>query len=56
MENIIWGVLLTLGAGLVAWLGIRHRRKARQQYEADSRRYTAVTTMTIEHLEASEEE
>lgn len=43
MENIIWGVLLTLGAGLVAWLGIRHR-KARQQYEADSRRYTAVTT------------
>ena len=55
-ENIIWGVLLTLGAGLVAWLGIRHRRKARQQYEADSRRYTAVTTMTIEHLEASEEE
>ena len=56
MENIIWGVLLTLGAGLVAWLGIRHRRKARQQYEADSRRYTAVTTMTIESLEASEEE
>lgn len=37
MENIIWGVLLTLGAGLLVWLGVRHRKKA-QQYEADSRR------------------
>lgn len=38
MENIIWGVLLTLEAGLLVWLGVRHRKKARQQYEADSRR------------------
>lgn len=38
MENIIWGVLLTLGAGLLVWLGVRYRKKARQQYEADSRR------------------
>lgn len=37
MENIIWGVLLTLVAGLLVWLGVRHRKKARQQYEADSR-------------------
>ena len=29
MENIIWGVLLTLGAGLLVWLGVRHRKKAR---------------------------
>ena len=56
MENIIWGVLLTLVAGLLVWLGVRHREKARQQYEADSRRCTAATTMTIESLEASEEE
>lgn len=55
MENIIWGVLLTLVAGLLVWLGVRHRKKARQQYEADSRRCTAVTAMTIESLEASEE-
>ena len=29
MENIIWGVLLTLVAGLLVWLGVRHRKKAR---------------------------
>lgn len=56
MENIFWGVLLALVAVLLAWLGVRHRKAARRKYEADSQRYTAATTMTIESLEKLEED
>lgn len=54
MENIIWGVLLTLAGVLVAWLGVRRRKNARKQYESDAQVYTASTTMTVVEVEESE--
>lgn len=38
---------LLLGAILLFWLGIRHRKKAYAAYEDDSQKYTATTTMTL---------
>ena len=39
------GVLL--GAILLFWLGTRHRKKVYAEYEDDSQKYTATTTMTL---------
>lgn len=54
MESIALGFLLTLAAALLAWLGVRHRKKARKDYEVNSRIYTAATTMTVIKLDESE--
>lgn len=44
---MVLAVGLFLGAILLIWLGIRHRKKAYATYEDDSRKYTATTTMTL---------
>ena len=38
---------LLLGAILLFWLGTRHRKKVYAEYEDDSQKYTATTTMTL---------
>lgn len=38
---------LLLGAILLFWLGTRHRKKVYADYEDDSQKYTATTTMTL---------
>lgn len=38
---------LLLGAILLLWLGTRHRKKVYAEYEDDSQKYTATTTMTL---------
>lgn len=53
MENIILGLILTLSAVLVAWLGVRRRKKLQKSYAVDVLRYTASTPMTIVDLEES---
>lgn len=40
-------IILLLGAILLFWLGLRHRKKAYAAYEDDSQKYTATTTMTL---------
>ena len=38
---------LLLGAILLFWLGTRQRKKVYAEYEDDSQKYTATTTMTL---------
>ena len=45
---------LLLGAILLFWLGTRHRKKVYAEYEDDSQRYTAITTMTLIKQKKSE--
>lgn len=56
MENIIWGVLLFLGAALLIWLGVRYRRNSYISYESDVKKYTATTAMKLVGLDESEVE
>jgi len=38
---------LLLGTILLFWLGTRQRKKVYAEYEDDSQKYTATTTMTL---------
>lgn len=47
MEDILWGLGLTLAAIPLAWLGIRFRRIAQKAYADDVKRYSASTMMKV---------
>ena len=56
MENILWGTVLILAAALMAWLGVRQRRSAQEDFARDAQRYTASTVMKVARLEESTRE
>ena len=47
MQYITLGIGFLLAAVLMAWLGVRRRKSAREGYEDDARRYTATTMMKV---------
>lgn len=50
-RNITAGIGFILGAVSVAWLGVRRRKGARQEYEDTVRRYTGTTMMKVVWIE-----
>ena len=52
-RNITAGIGFILGAVSVAWLGVRRRKGARQEYEDTVRRYTGTTMMKVVWIEES---
>ena len=56
MEEFLVPILLLLLATLLAFLGVRSRRKAVNAYEDDARRYTGSTTMTVIRVDKTEQE
>ena len=56
MEEFLVPILLLLLAALLAFLGVRSRRKAMHAYEDDARRYTGSTTMTVIRVDKTEQE
>ena len=52
-RNITAGIGFLLGAVSVAWLGLRRRKGARQEYEDTVRRYTGTTMMKVVWIEES---
>ena len=52
-RNITAGIGFILGAVSVAWLGVRQRKGARQEYEDTVRRYTGTTMMKVVWIEES---
>ena len=52
-RNITAGIGFILGAVSVAWLGVRRRKGARQEYEDTVRRYTGTTMMKVVWIEKS---
>lgn len=46
-RNITAEIGFILGAVSVAWLGVRQRKGARQEYEDTVRRYTGTTMMKV---------
>lgn len=55
-RNITAGIGFILGAVSVAWLGVRRRKGARQEYEDTVRRYTGTTMMKVVWIEESVDE
>ena len=55
-RNITAGIGFILGAVSVAWLGVRQRKGARQEYEDTVRRYTGTTMMKVVWIEESADE
>ena len=55
-RNITAGIGFILGAVSVAWLGVRQRKGARQEYEDTVRRYTGTTMMKVVWIEESVDE
>ena len=55
-RNITAGIGFILGAVSVAWLGVRRRKGARQEYEDTVRRYTGTTMMKVVWIEESADE
>ena len=55
-RNITAGIGFILGAFSVAWLGVRQRRGARNEYEDAVRRYTGTTMMKVVWIEESVDE
>ena len=53
MEEMLWGIALALGAVVLALLGVRQRRSAKEGYQRDVKVYTASTVMKVVHLEES---
>lgn len=45
------GLLMIAASILLVWLGIRRRKRAYEEYQTDSRVYTAETPMTIVNLD-----
>ena len=55
-QNITAGSGFLLGAVLTAWLGVRRRKGAQEEYASEVRRYTAHTMMKVVRIEESVEE
>lgn len=55
-RDITAGTGFILGAVLVAWLGIRQRKGAREGYEDAVKRYTGTTMMKVVGIEESVDE
>ena len=55
-RNITAGIGFILGAVSMAWLGVRRRKGARQEYEDTVRRYTGTTMMKVVWIEESVDE
>ena len=55
-QNITAGSGFLLGAVLTAWLGVRRRKGAQEEYAGEVRRYTARTMMKVVRIEESVEE
>ena len=56
MRNITAGTGFLLGGMLAAWLGIRRRKGAQEEYASEVRRYTARTMMKVVHIKESVDE